>query len=122
MASGEGKPRPDVKSVFEGLNELSLHCCLRQRDQVKRLIAHKADPNKRDADGDRLPLHWAAARGAEKCIELLLAAGADPRARDAHGDTPADLALQLQQDAAYDRLAAHATSDSSSSECALSAR
>ena len=34
--------------------------------------------NRRDADGDRCPLHWAAARGHTRCAVALLKAGADP--------------------------------------------
>jgi len=37
------------------------------------------DPNARDPDGDRVPLHWASARGHTKCAMLLLRAGADPQ-------------------------------------------
>ena len=37
------------------------------------------DPNARDSDGDRVPLHWAAARGHARCAMVLLRAGADPQ-------------------------------------------
>ena len=37
------------------------------------------DPNARDPDGDRVPLHWAAARGHARCAMVLLRAGADPQ-------------------------------------------
>ena len=71
---------------------------------MKRLLSTAYDPNARDVDGDRVPLHWAAARGEVRCIELLLAAGADARICDAEGRTPAGLALVTGQITAYNLL------------------
>ena len=51
-----------------------------------------ADPNARDSDGDRVPLHWAAARGQHEAARLLLAARADPLMPNATGETPLQLA------------------------------
>ena len=59
----------------------------------------------RDADGDRYPLHWAAARGEARCAELLLGAGADASVKDAVGKTAAAVALALRQHATYALLA-----------------
>ena len=43
---------------------------------VRFLLAHNADPNQQDGDGDRYPLHWAAAFGDfDVCAELLLQVG-----------------------------------------------
>lgn len=83
----------DPKEVFEGLHELSLHCALGQTSQVRRLLTSGSRPDQRDNDLDRVPLHWAAARGRLNAIKLLLAANADPSLIDASGRTPADLAL-----------------------------
>ena len=44
-----------------------------------RVQLRTKDPNERDPDGDRVPLHWAAARGHTKCAMVLLRAGADPQ-------------------------------------------
>jgi len=44
--------------------------------------AAQHDPNKRDPDGERTPLHWAAARGHSRCAVVLLKAGADPAQRE----------------------------------------
>eukprot|EP00320_Phaeocystis_rex_P021866 CAMPEP_0119062026 /NCGR_PEP_ID=MMETSP1178-20130426/5706_1 /TAXON_ID=33656 /ORGANISM="unid sp, Strain CCMP2000" /LENGTH=126 /DNA_ID=CAMNT_0007043267 /DNA_START=1 /DNA_END=378 /DNA_ORIENTATION=+ len=53
------------------------------------------DPNTRDPDGDRVPLHWAAARGHTKCAMVLLRAGADPQQRElSSGLTCSELADQ----------------------------
>ena len=47
---------------------------------------------RRDVDGDRFPIHWAATRGAITCAHLLVDAGASISALDANGETAADLA------------------------------
>ena len=57
--------------------------------------------NRRDVDGDRSPIHWAAARGAITCAHMLIDAGADISALDANGETAADLA-ELAADLAAD--------------------
>ena len=55
------------------------------------------DVNRKDRDGDRTPLHWAAARGSIHCLNLLLQFGADCGVLDASGMTPAALALSYGQ-------------------------
>ena len=59
------------------------------------------DVNRKDWDGDRTPLHWAAARGSIHCLNLLLQFGADCGVLDASGMTPAALALQCCQWGCY---------------------
>ena len=52
----------------------------------------KFDPgavSSRDPDGDPPPLHWAAARGCHRSVDVLLEFGASVNALDAHGDTHA---------------------------------
>ena len=79
----------------------------RAQAQLKRVLTATPDvASAVDADGDRTPLHWAAARGNLRCIQLLLDGGADLAARDAHGRTAQALALALNQHAAHDVLAA----------------
>ena len=58
-------------------------------DAVRRLLAERADPDVRDAQG-RTPLMSAARRGDEAMVRLLLASGADRERRDAQGMTAAD--------------------------------
>ena len=94
----------DPKQVFEGLEGVSLMVALNQVGQLKSLIAKKADLNKRDVDDDRVPLHWAAARGRIRCLRLLLMAGADTSVLDSHGNTPARLAQQCEESIAYSML------------------
>ena len=73
----------------------SLHAALNQRQQLAaELEVGCCRLNDRDKDGDRCPLHWAAARGHTECVKLLLKAGADVHARDARGRTCEDLATQ----------------------------
>jgi len=83
------------KALFDGIHEnaASVHSALNQPKQLEQLLQwNSAAANQRDPDGDRRPLHWAAARGNTKCVELLLHAGADLRAVDATGQTAVQLA------------------------------
>ena len=84
----------ESKKVFNGLHGLSLHAALGQTARLKYLLCRNpaADPNARDSDGDRVPLHWAAARGQHEAARLLLAARADPLMPNATGETPLQLA------------------------------
>jgi len=87
----------DKKQVTEQLQGLSLRVAFNQVTQVKSFIALGHNVNEFDVDGDRTPLHWAAARGFRRCVVILLEAGADKTARDAQGRTPAELALDCDQ-------------------------
>lgn len=82
----------DEKQVVEGLTGLSVHAALNQHAQLKAEM-HAANVNMRDKDGDRYPIHWAAARGHMRCLQALLDAGAETGMVDMHGNTPAELAL-----------------------------
>lgn len=80
---GSSKPPPntDTKQVFEGIPSLSLRAALNLHSQLKGQLAaiqckeDPADVDDVDTDGDRSALHWAAARGHVKCVELLREAG-----------------------------------------------
>jgi len=79
---GYGPPIEDAKEVFEGLNELSMHCVLDQSALLNEALSvenNRFGVNRPDADGDRYPIHWAAARGHAMCAYLLVLFGADPR-------------------------------------------
>ena len=102
-SSRQKRQHKDPKQVFEGLEGLSVCCALGYADQVARRLT-ELNPNKRDLDGDRVPLHWAAARGELQCIQLLLAAGADASLLDAQGNTAAALALAADQKMAFNLL------------------
>ena len=69
-------PSGDLQDL--GPSKLSLHAALNECGALRTALA-TFDPNTRDPDGDRCPLHWAAARGHMKCALALLKAGADPR-------------------------------------------
>lgn len=69
------------KALFDGIHEnaASVHSALNQPKQLEQCLqGNSAAANQLDPDGDRRPLHWAAARGNTKCVELLLHAGGDP--------------------------------------------
>lgn len=87
----------DPKKVYQGLSGLSLQAALGHLDQCNAMLNDGADPNVRDADGDRFPIHWAAARGYTKIIEALIAAGANQYAQDGSNRTPATLASEAEQ-------------------------
>jgi serine/threonine protein phosphatase PrpC len=87
----------DPKMVSEALTGVSLRVALNQPKQVEAFLRTGLDVNAIDIDGDRTPLHWAAARGFRRCVVLLLEAGADTSARNADGLTPAELARELGQ-------------------------
>lgn len=103
-----GKEHNDPKRVFEGLQDLSVQAALNQPRQLKAMLQSisdaKAAINVKDSDGDRTPLHWAAARGHLRCIHALVDAGADKSLVDAAGQTPAQLASALGQDLAAELL------------------
>ena len=90
----------DPKGVFEGLEGASLHAALNHPQQLRAMLGHGHAhllANKRDSDGDRYPLHWAAARGRVRCVEMLLEVGAVTQVTDAQGRTPAELAHEQGQ-------------------------
>ena len=88
----------DSKMLSEALTTaISVRVALNQPKQVEAFLRTGHDVNAIDIDGDRTPLHWAAARGFRRCVVLLLEAGADTSARNADGLTPAELARELGQ-------------------------
>lgn len=74
--------------------------------KVKNAIAHGADPNARDKDGNPA-LHLAAAAGRTDAVELLLKHGADIDARDQYGATPLHAAAGLGNAATAQSLIDH---------------
>ena len=102
--------------MFHGLKDASLQAALNQTVQLKALLS--SNPKLalvRDPDGDRLPIHWAAARGFTKAIQLLLQAGADPAALDKEGRSAPQLAEALGQGEAAELLAGGVIDESSAS-------
>ena len=90
----------DPKIGFDGMQELSAFAALGSVEQLKRLLHSGCDPNIRDSDADRTPLHWAAIRGHTKCVEKLLAWGAERSITDAHGRTALALVQSVGQPSA----------------------
>ena len=102
-----GPSVPDSKMVFEGQSGASLQTALGDATKLKVILSSNdaaVVANTRDPDGDRYPLHWAAARGALRCAQLLIDAGADLNATDGAGKTPAALALAANQRVVHELL------------------
>ena len=102
----------DTKVVYEGLEGLALQAALNQPSQLKAMIRavsnleqlNVKDHDKENGDDGRTALHWAAARGHLRCIQLLIEAGARTDVLDNHGRTPAQLADTLNQPLGRDLL------------------
>ena len=107
-----GPPKEDAKTLTTTkgghVDSMSWHCALNDHKKLKQLLqcdtAKYADPDRRDGDGDRCPIHWAAVRGHHKCVELLLQHGANIGVVDANGMTAAALALAANQRAVHELL------------------
>ena len=104
----------DSRPVQEGvLSRLSLHAALGQEAQLRCLLQQPCrTPNVVDADGDRTPLHWAAARGHLRCLQSLLEAGAYHTALDSNGRNALVLAYENKQIQCVRLLEAYLTFDS----------
>ena len=81
---------PDVDANARGLNARPVLLAYVWRDnppRVEKLLAHGADVNAPDADGD-VALHGAAQTGNTEIIQLLLDKGAEPNVKNKQGGTP----------------------------------
>jgi ankyrin repeat protein len=68
--------------------------------RVNELLAKDpAAVNTKDARFGATPLHWAALKGQDAVVDLLLASGADPRAVNKDGETPLQVAERARQTA-----------------------
>ncbi|WP_327706707.1 ankyrin repeat domain-containing protein [Streptomyces decoyicus] len=86
----EAGATPDAESRGEGTAGLPLcaAACWDHSGVVHELLAHGADPDRREDDGTSYtPLMWAATGGHQRTAELLLEARADPDA-GCRGRTP----------------------------------
>ena len=81
---------PDVDANVKGLNArpvLLAYVWRDNQDRVEKLLAHGADVNAQDGDGDTA-LHGAAQTGNVNIMQLLLDKGADPNVKNKQGGTP----------------------------------
>lgn len=82
--------RPEVDPNSRGLNSRPVLLAYVWRDskaRVEKLLAHGADVNAQDADGDTA-LHGAAQTGNVEIMQMLLDKGANPNAQNHSGGTP----------------------------------
>ncbi|HEX3251259.1 MAG TPA: ankyrin repeat domain-containing protein [Pyrinomonadaceae bacterium] len=82
--------RPELDPNCRGRNSRpALHAYVWRdnKDRVEKLLAHGADINMQDADGDTA-LHGAAQTGNVEIVRLLLDKGANPNAKNKEGGTP----------------------------------
>jgi len=81
---------PDLDPNVKGLNGRPVLVAYVWRDnqgRVEKLLAHGADVNAQDGDGDTA-LHGAAQTGNVEIMERLLDKGADPNVKNKQGGTP----------------------------------
>lgn len=81
---------PDLDANAKGLNArpvLLAYVWRDNQDRVDKLLAHGADVNAQDADGDTA-LHGAAQTGNTEIMERLLDKGAHPNVKNKQGGTP----------------------------------
>ncbi|MCX5701233.1 MAG: ankyrin repeat domain-containing protein [Candidatus Omnitrophica bacterium] len=83
----------DVNKVFGSSTPLCLAVTFAQKEMVKLLLLHGANPNLKDESSDGLTaLHKACSNidkpGEEEIVDLLITNGADVNARDFSGATP----------------------------------
>lgn len=62
-------------------------------NQIRKLIASRADVDACDTVDNNTPLHYAASFGSRKCIKELLKNGAYKNAANSGGDTPLHFAV-----------------------------
>lgn len=81
---------PDLDPNSRGLNSRPVLLAYVWRDnpaRVEKLLAHGADVNAQDGDGDTA-LHGAAQTGNTEIMQRLLDKGADPNTKNKQGGTP----------------------------------
>jgi ankyrin repeat protein len=87
--SGGKLSQSDAHKCVLWANSGALHWAAAEghEDVAEALIAHGADVNLKDNDGDT-PLHKVTSRGHKEIVELLIAHGADVNAQNNDGHTP----------------------------------
>ncbi len=99
--------RPDVVSLLRPAGAFSatggIFDAVKRGDvgTVKALLTESPDlVRQKDTAFGATPLHWAALRGQDAVVELLLARGADPRVTNNDGETPLQVAERAKREGA----------------------
>jgi len=90
----ESGVNPDCESLDGGWTPLCAACHRGHSKTAALLLAHGANPNRRDQKGSRAtPLWWAVSSGNDALVRTLLKEGADPEKGNMNDLTPLSVAV-----------------------------
>jgi ankyrin repeat protein len=94
---------PEART-YRGMTVVSDAVMAEDEEILRLLLKRGVSLSVTDDSKGYTPLHYAAASGNRKIVEMLLAAGADPSTRTKHRELPEDIAREAGDDAVADVL------------------